>query len=195
MCELLPTYLVNLLAVRNSGFLRTESLPSEFFANSSYYGVLDISVQLTLRGNFIGSENGEAGTYYFEIGMKGVGVFSCTRCLQAFSVPLTYDGELMVHVVTGDKEKLDDVVWEISPARESLDLGDYLRESLYLGLPMSVKHGDFGTDASACDTQMLRYIQREHKGVSLGNICGAAFESLDSEARAAGNESKKKKEE
>jgi len=107
---------------------------------------------------------------------------------------LEYDGVLEVRTTENGAESFDEEVWKIAPTRESLDIATYIRESLYLSLPMSVNHGDFGTDPAACDAQMVGYILKEEKGVSLGNICGEEFAQLAAQLPTTQNERKKKEE-
>ena len=171
MAELLPAYEIDLFEVRRQNLLREEELSADFFADSSYYGATDLQMHLHLEATF-----------------------SCTRCLSGVRVPLEYDGILEVRATAETEENLEDEVWQISSAREALDLADYIRESLYLSLPMSVNHGDFGTNATDCDAQMLDYILKEEKGISLGNICGEEFAKLEKQLLATSNERKKKEE-
>ncbi len=194
MAELLPAYEIDLFEVRRQNLLREEELSADFFADSSYYGATDLQMHLHLEGRYAGDAVGESGVYYFDLSLDGEATFSCTRCLSGVRVPLEYDGILEVRATAETEENLEDEVWQISSAREALDLADYIRESLYLSLPMSVNHGDFGTNATDCDAQMLDYILKEEKGISLGNICGEEFAKLEKQLLATSNERKKKEE-
>lgn len=194
MSERLPAYEIDLFEVRKANFLKEEVLPSAFFADSEYYGATDLQMLLHLGGRYVGDAAGVSGVYYFDIALNGEATFACTRCLHGVRIPLEYDGVLEVRTTENGAESFDEEVWKIAPTRESLDIATYIRESLYLSLPMSVNHGDFGTDPAACDAQMVGYILKEEKGVSLGNICGEEFAQLAAQLPTTQNERKKKEE-
>lgn len=194
MSERLPAYEIDLFEVRKANFLKEEVLPSAFFADSEYYGATDLQMLLHLGGRYVGDAAGVSGVYYFDIAFNGEATFACTRCLRGVRIPLEYDGVLEVRTTENGAESFDEEVWKIAPTRESLDIATYIRESLYLSLPMSVSHGDFGTDPAACDAQMVGYILKEEKGVSLGNICGEEFAQLAAQLPTTQNERKKKEE-
>ena len=194
MSERLPAYEIDLFEVRKANFLKEEVLPSAFFADSEYYGATDLQMLLHLGGRYVGDAAGVSGVYYFDIALNGEAIFACTRCLRGVRIPLEYDGVLEVRTTENGAESFDEEVWKIAPTRESLDIATYIRESLYLSLPMSVNHGDFGTDPAACDAQMVGYILKEEKGVSLGNICGEEFAQLAAQLPTTQNERKKKEE-
>ena len=194
MSERLPAYEIDLFEVRKADFLKEEVLPSAFFADSEYYGASDLQILLHLGARYVGDAAGVSGVYYFDIALNGEATFACTRCLRGVRIPLEYDGVLEVRTTENGAESFDEEVWKIAPTRESLDIATYIRESLYLSLPMSVNHGDFGTDPAACDAQMVGYILKEEKGVSLGNICGEEFAQLAAQLPTTQNERKKKEE-
>jgi len=194
MSEQLLSYNVDLFEVRRGAFLKEEELPVSFFANSDYYGATQLQMFLRLLGRYTGDSEGVSGLYTFEISLEGEGTFACTRCLNEVRIPLEYDGVLELRTESDAEEEFDGDVWKIAPIRDSIDLADYLRESLYLSLPMSVKHGDFGTELAECDAKMLGYILKEEKGVSLSNICGEEFAQLVEQLQATSNERNKKEE-
>lgn len=194
MSDQLPAYEIDLFEVRKANFFKDEVLSSAFFADSDYYGATDLQMHLRIEGRYVGDTGGERGVYYFNIILDGEATFACTRCLRGVRIPLEYDGVLEVRTTESDVEAFDEDVWKIAPARESLDIAAYIRESLYLSLPMSVNHGDFGTEPTACDAQMVEYILKEEKGVSLGNICGEEFAQLATQLQATQNERKKREE-
>ena len=194
MSDLLPAYNIDLFEVRRTNFLKEEDLPASFFANSNYYGATDLQMHLRIEGRYVGDTVGESGVYYFDLALDGQATFACTRCLKGVCIPLEYEGVLEVRTSEEGVENLEEEIWKIVPTRETLDVADYIRESLYLSLPMSVNHGDYGTDPAACDPQMVAYILKEEKGISLGNICGEEFAQLAAQLQATSNERKKKEE-
>lgn len=180
---------ITLQEVWGGGFLIEDRLlSSDFFANSAYFGGRDLEAKLNLKARYVGSQGG-SGTYYFIISLVGAGTFECSRCLGDVRIPLSYEGELEVRAVTDGVESFDDEPWSILSSREVLDLGDYLRESLYLSFPMGVVHGDFDTAVEGCDPEMVRYLLQEETGVSLSHICGEELSKLSQTL-----ESQKKKE-
>ncbi len=169
---------ITLQEVWGGGFrIENRHLSADFFAGSAYFGARDLDATLNLEARYMGSQGGE-GTYNFTISLVGAGTFECTRCLGDVRIPLSYEGKLEVRATNDGEESFDDEPWTILTSREVLDLGDYLRESLYLSFPMGVVHGDFGTSVVGCDPEMVRYLLQEEKGVSLGHICGEELSKL-----------------
>ncbi len=178
MSERLYSLEITLQEVRTADFrIENLQLSPQFFSNSAYFGCQDLWGSLNLLAHYVGTPEGE-GTYYLSIHLTGTGVFECCRCLKGVRVPLSFDGELEVRTIAEGKEKFDDEPWQVLASREKLELGDYLRESLYLSFPMGVAHGDFDSSVEDCDPEMLAYLLKEDRGVSLGTQCGAQLAQL-----------------
>lgn len=92
-------------------------------------------------------------------------LLTCDRCLDEFMCPVHFEGHPVVKIsdqippdeqYSGDAHEAannsdGDILW-ISPAEESLDLGQYIYESIMLSLPFQRVH----PDAKECNQEMLR---------------------------------------
>ncbi len=83
------------------------------------------------------------------VAIRGSVTVPCDRCLDDCTLPVEFDGTLLVKF----SDTLDDydgeVMW-ISPAAGSVDLTQYIYESILLSLPYQRAHPDGG-----CDPEML----------------------------------------
>lgn len=148
-------------------------LQGEFFADGEAFGVHGGDVAVAVRGQY--REEG----YTFSIRLEGVLRAECDRCLGLFDLPLRYAGELSVRRIPGAVADYEGDVWTVGTEQEWLDLTPYVRDSVYLSLPMRRYHGVAGTDASACDAEMLGYVGAQEgraSGVLLGDSLGIALD-------------------
>ncbi|HOP03476.1 MAG TPA: DUF177 domain-containing protein [Tenuifilaceae bacterium] len=83
----------------------------------------------------------------------------CDRCLKPMSLPLTYEGDLVVKFsqITDDSS---DELWVLSENEHELKLAHYIYESICLSMPIQRYHGMEGTDKDACDKNMLGRISQ-----------------------------------
>lgn len=92
-------------------------------------------------------------------------LLTCDRCLDEFQCPVHFEGHPVVKIsdsipegerYSGDAHEAannsdGDVLW-ISPAEATLDLGQYIYESIMLSLPFQRVHPDL----RACNPEMLK---------------------------------------
>ena len=69
-----------------------------------------------------------------EISIRGSVVVECDRCLGDCSVPIDYEGELLVKFSDEVREYDGDTLW-LSPSEDFVDLTQYIYESIVLSLP------------------------------------------------------------
>lgn len=84
-----------------------------------------------------------------EISIRGSVVVECDRCLGDCSVPIDYEGELLVKFSDEVREYDGDTLW-LSPSEDFVDLTQYIYESIVLSLPYQRVHPD-----GECDPDML----------------------------------------
>ena len=84
-----------------------------------------------------------------EISIRGSVVVKCDRCLGDCSVPIDYEGELLVKFSDEVREYDGDTLW-LSPSEDFVDLTQYIYESIVLSLPYQRVHPD-----GECDPDML----------------------------------------
>lgn len=89
----------------------------------------------------------------------------CDRCLEACLLPVDYDGTLNVKFGEGDKDTDGDVIW-MDRSESELSIGQYIYESIVLGLPYQKVHPE-----GECDQTMLE---------RLGNMTEEEFVELSS---------------
>lgn len=63
----------------------------------------------------------------------------CDRCLEDFRIPVLFEGNLIVKISHEKGEYDGDVMW-IDPSEDSLDLAQYIYESIVLSLPFQLVH-------------------------------------------------------
>lgn len=74
-----------------------------------------------------------------EISIRGSVVVECDRCLGDCSVPIDYEGELLVKFSDEVREYDGDTLW-LSPSEDFVDLTQYIYESIVLSLPYQRVH-------------------------------------------------------
>jgi len=85
-----------------------------------------------------------------EVQITGDVTVACDRCLEDCSMPIDYTGCLTVEITDTPGEYDGEVMW-ILPAEDTLDLSQYIYESIVLSLPYQRVHPDGG-----CDPEMLK---------------------------------------
>ena len=73
----------------------------------------------------------------------------CDRCLDDCQIPIDYEGHLIVRISDDQGEYDGDIMW-ISPADDTVDLTQYIYESIVLSLPYQRVHPE-----GECNPDML----------------------------------------
>ena len=105
-----------------------------------------------------------------DVTVEGRVVVPCDRCLEDCTLPVAYEGRLLVRFADEPAEYDGDVLW-LHPSEEEVDLAQYLYESVVLSLPYRRVHPE-----GACDAEMLKRFRI---------VSGEEFAAI--EERAAGN--------
>ena len=141
-------------------------LERAFFSDGEAFGVYGGSMSYRIEGR------SGASSYHFVVELDGAVEVECDRCLGHFMLPLHCDAALHVMRVPGSLGEYEGDDWTIGMEQEELDLHGYVRDSVYLNLPMRRYHGMEGSDASACDAAMQARIANEQAlghGVCVGD--------------------------
>lgn len=109
-------------------------------------GILSVDLVLNKMSNMLELD--------FEI--NGNVELLCDRCLEPFSIPLSYEGKLVVRISDSisEDEKVDDV-WYVNSNEYELNLAHYIYESICLSLPLQRYHGILNTSEKDCDPTMI----------------------------------------
>ncbi|MEG0499805.1 MAG: DUF177 domain-containing protein [Rikenellaceae bacterium] len=114
-------------------------------------GNCDVNIRLT-KG---------LSTLRLEITIEGNVTVSCDRCLEDVSVPIRFEGVLIVKITTEVQDRefvIDDKSEDtllLNPMIEKLDLREYLYDSVILSLPLQRVHSENAEGVSLCNPDML----------------------------------------
>ncbi|MBP3289781.1 MAG: DUF177 domain-containing protein [Alistipes sp.] len=130
-----------------------------------------------------------------DFAISGEVTCECDRCLEDCAVPIDYEGHLIVRISNEEGEYDGDIMW-ISPADDTVDLTQYIYESIVLSLPYQRVHpeGECNPEmiarfAVATDEEIeaieARAQQSEKRGIGEGdfNKLAALKAQLESEER------------
>lgn len=114
-------------------------------------------------------------TLRLEIAIEGDVTVSCDRCLEDVSVPVRFDGVLIVNVTSEVQtsefvidDKSEDTLL-LNPMIEELDLKEYLYDSIILSLPIQRIHEDNDEGVSLCNPDMLSRFSISDEDWDLGD--------------------------
>lgn len=85
-----------------------------------------------------------------QVHISGEVIVPCDRCLEDCSIPIEFEGSLPVRFSDEEHEWDGEVMW-LLPGENSIDLTQYIYESIVLAIPYQRVHPD-----GACDPDMLR---------------------------------------
>ena len=111
------------------------SLSDNFFRALDYSefekGKAEVQIEMNKKPQYLS----------FAIAIEGEVEVVCDRCLDAFSMPFEYDGELFVKfsIEEEEVENIDELI-VISPADYEVDLTHYVYESICLSVPYQRIH-------------------------------------------------------
>ena len=88
------------------------------------------------------------------IAIRGEVMCECDRCLEPCPIAVDYEGDLVVKFSDEIDEYDGEVMW-ISPSEDTLDLTQYIYESIVLSLPYRRVHEEGG-----CNPEMLASFQQ-----------------------------------
>ena len=113
-------------------------------------GLVEVEVELTKKSSFL----------ELDIALSGEMQVQCDRCLGYFSMPVSFDGHLVVRFSETEKEPDDEVIF-LHPEDHQLELKHYLYECISLSIPIRKVHPDLPNGEPGCDSEMIKLLQ-EH---------------------------------
>lgn len=171
----MQVFVVTLSELERGPWSSEGRLESDFFSDGEEFGVYGGSMAYRMQGR------SSASSYHFVVELDGAVEVECDRCLGHFQLPLHCDAELHIMRVPDSAGEYEGDDWTIGPEQEDVDLTGYVRDSVYLNLPMRRYHGMAGSDASACDATMQERIvngECQGHGVCLGDTQSALLAQL-----------------
>ena len=116
-----------------------KSLFEEFESAEIKDGACDVEVDLDRQESQL----------VFRISISGHVVVACDRCLEDCRVPIDFEGQLLGRFSDEPREYDGEVIW-LLPGEESVDLTQYIYESIVLSLPYQRVHPE-----GECNPEML----------------------------------------
>ena len=89
-----------------------------------------------------------------EVTIDGEVIVACDRCLEDCTIPIHYDGQLLVRFSETEAEYDGEVMW-LSPAESEVNLAQYIYESICLSLPYQRVHPADENGKPTCNPEML----------------------------------------
>ena len=88
----------------------------------------------------------------FDFTITGEVICECDRCLEDCSMPIDYEGQMIVRISDVEGEYDGEVMW-LNPNENEVDLTQYIYESIVLSLPYQRVHPE-----GECNPDMLAHI-------------------------------------
>lgn len=107
----------------------------------------EVDVEATL-------EKGATGVMRLEVVIGGNVVVPCDRCLEDCTLPVSWRGRLAVKVSEEEQPFDGEVIW-LMPGEATIDLEQYIYESVVLSLPMQRVHPEDVHGQPLCNPAML----------------------------------------
>lgn len=130
---------------------------AEFLQSELKTGDCEVEVHLTKHSNFL----------ELDINIEGSVEVECDRCLEILSLPVQFNSLLVVKFSDDIQEPeieindtQEDTLW-ICSQDKTLDLKQYIYDSINLALPISRIHPDDENGTSLCNPDMLSRIISE----------------------------------
>ena len=129
----------------------------EYRLDDGFFAAFD--TDLLRRGTFTAQVEIERvrSQYNLAVTFAGAAGVDCDRCLEAFSLPLTGEAELVIKYDAGneDAREEDDVAY-VPYGTDYYNVARLLFEAIGVSLPMSIVHEDADLH---CDPAMLKYLE------------------------------------
>ena len=138
------------LGKHSFNFVLDDAFFHEFEEGEVKHGQLNVDVVLFKQNHLM----------EFGCSIKGTVEVTCDRCLEPFSLPISYKGTLYVKV-GADKTDVDDDIILLTEEEHEINLAQYFYESTCLSIPISRYHGLNGTKLADCDAEMLARMSNE----------------------------------
>ena len=118
---------------------------------------------------------GAGGTMALEVEMRGSVTVPCDRCLEDCELPVDFRGRLAVKFSDEEQPFEGDIMW-VNPADATLDLEQYIYESVVLSLPLRRVHPEDVHGQPLCNPSMLERFKIVSEDEFAGLVEGAGAE-------------------
>ena len=108
------------------------------------------------EGLAVFSVNKKGDTARVDVNIKATINAPCDRCLDDVNIQVEWTGETLFKVTEHEGEYDGDIIY-INPRHQTVELGQYIYESIILALPLERAHADIKN----CNPDMLKYITLE----------------------------------
>lgn len=164
-----------LSSVEAAGYRMQAQLEGSHFPDAVDWDIHGLRLNLDLRGSL------HSGVYVFLVRLSGEIQMPCDRCLRLFWLPLTFEGSLHVRRDAVADLVIDGDEWLINSNTTHLDLRPYLRDSIYLSLPMRHYHGQYSnSDSGQCDAGMIDFIKHSTGDALVSSLDSGSLSALSS---------------
>ncbi len=130
-------------------------LGDDFFVDGEVWGVEGGSIRAEVE------THREGNLYRFLVTLGGTLVLECDRCLEPFDLPMGFRGVLAVQRMSGGESRREGEEWAVPDSSNVIDIAPFIRESLYLSIPMRHYHGMAGTDEADCNLERVASVSQE----------------------------------
>ncbi len=93
-----------------------------------------------------------------KINIRGSLYVPCDRCLEYFDLPIEFKGRLIVKF-SDDEQKGDDEVMILHPGESSINLKQYIYESIGISIPYKKTHGTDKKGRLLCNPEIIKYLE------------------------------------
>ncbi len=122
---------------------------SDFWKTHPEGGIISGEVKVTAT-----LDRGATGAMRLEVVMEGSVVVPCDRCLEDCELPVDYRGRFAVKFSEEEHPFEGDVMW-LNPGDATIDLEQYIYESIVLSLPLQRVHPEDVHGQPLCNPAML----------------------------------------
>lgn len=111
----------------------------------------DVQVEMTLRKNI--------NVFEMDFSLSGNMTVACDRCLEPMVQDISYSTKLIIKY--GEKyEEIDDLVVNIGPKEDQINIASFVFEYAKLALPMQCTHAE-----GDCDNAMLEQMEKYERHI------------------------------
>lgn len=161
--KLVNSYIIPFTGLKEGYHEFSFTFDSKFFDEytvlEAHDGLIKAAVLLDKKSNMLD----------LKINMIGSLRIQCDRCLDYFSFPIEFKGNLLVKFGENTSSSTDEI-WILNPNEYELDLKQYFFESIGLCLPIQRVHPQNPDGSLSCNGNMIGLLETHNKQ-NLNNKC------------------------
>ena len=156
MMNALKDYSINFKGLKNGIHHYDFTVNRDFFKHFVHSeiteGHFSIHIELTKKTRFM--------VLHFTI--EGNATLQCDKCLDYFELPLSYENDLYIKFYNEIEEEDDTDIIYLPPNEDSIELAQYIYESIILSIPYKRVHPLDESGNATCDASMIQKLN-EHE--------------------------------